>query len=203
MYHRHFRVRSRRLLGSTYEQIRNLIDALSHLSVDALFGRGCQVVNTIFGDLQNPVAPGFAGFIAVDRVPTIPQRAAGGHYRAAHLVHPLRQRHAASTATVPGIVTTNLLQVSYVPGKGYVYGVDLGGVTYWWSRFRKRRWSRRTRWLPHGSVSSHAPFPATATHRESGRPVDQRRSHGGGCIWRTHRGGLSPPDCNAWVAIHW
>jgi len=116
-----------RLLGSTYEQIRNLIDALSHLSVDALFGAGCQVVNTIFGDLQHQLLQdlvnpspltGFQQFLNTLRVGTIAPLTSFNRYG---------NGTRATTATVPGIVTTNPLQVSYVPGKGYVYGVDLGG----------------------------------------------------------------------------
>lgn len=116
-----------RLLGSTYEQIRNLIDTLSHLSVDALFGAGCQVVNTIFGDLQHQLLQdllnpspltGFQQFLNTLRVGTIAPLTSFTRYG---------NGTRASTATVPGMVTTNPLQVSYVPGKGYVYGVDLGG----------------------------------------------------------------------------
>lgn len=116
-----------RLLGSTYEQIRNLIEALSHLSVDALFGAGCQVVNTIFGDLQHQLLQdllshspltGFQQFLNTLRVGTIAPLTSFTRYG---------NGTRASTATVPGMVTTNPLQVSYVPGKGYVYGVDLGG----------------------------------------------------------------------------
>ena len=116
-----------RLLGGTYEQIRNLIDALSHLSVDALFGAGCKVVNTIFGDLQNQLLQdlpshspltGFQQFLNALRVGYIaPITSFNRHGNGTR----------ATTATVSGIVTTNPLQVSYVPGKGYVYGVDLGG----------------------------------------------------------------------------
>ena len=116
-----------RLLGSTDEQIRNLIEALSHLSVDALFGAGCQVVNTIFGDLQNqwlqdglshsPLT-GFQQFLNALRVGYIAPITSFNRYG---------NGTRATTATVSGMVTTNPLQVSYVPGKGYVYGVDLGG----------------------------------------------------------------------------
>ena len=115
-----------RLLGSTYEQIRNMIDQLSQLSVDSLFGAGCRVVNTIFGDLQSQLlqdlsnhAPltGFQQFLSALRVGYITPLTSLTRYG---------NGTQASTATVPGIVTTQPLQVSYVPGKGYVYGVDLG-----------------------------------------------------------------------------
>ena len=115
-----------RLLGSTYEQIRNMIDQLSQLSVDSLFGAGCRVVNTIFGDLQSQLlqdlsnhAPltGFQQFLSALRVGYITPLTSLTRYG---------NGTQASTATVPGIVTTQPLQVSYVPGRGYVYGVDLG-----------------------------------------------------------------------------
>ncbi len=115
-----------RLLGGTYEQIKNLIDALSHFSVDSLFGAACKVVNTVFGDLQNrlladlqthsPLSP-FQQFVDRLAVGFVAPLASFVGYGAG--VRP-------TTATVPGLLTGNPLQVSYVPGKGYVYLADMG-----------------------------------------------------------------------------
>ena len=113
-----------RLLGSTYEQIKNLIDTLSNLSVDHLFGAACRVVNTVFGNLQNqllqelqthsPLTP-FQQFLNTLTVGYI-----------APLQSFLSYGVRPTTATAPGIVTDHPLKVSYVPGKGYVYMADLG-----------------------------------------------------------------------------
>ena len=35
-------------------------------------------------------------------------------------------RDRSTTVVVPGLLTGNPLQVSYVPGKGYVYMADMG-----------------------------------------------------------------------------
>jgi hypothetical protein len=115
-----------RLLGSTDEQIKNLIDTLSHLSMDGLFGAACQVVNTVFGDLQNELlqevqnsAPltGFQQFVKALRVGYIaPLQSFLGY---GLTVRP-------TVATIPGIVTAHPLQVSYVPGQGYLYLADFG-----------------------------------------------------------------------------
>ena len=115
-----------RLLGSTYEQIKNLIDALSEFSADSLFGAACQVVNTVFGNLQNqllaelqtnsPLTPfqQFVNSLQVGYVAPVASFAAHG------------AGVRSTTATVPGLLTGSPLQVSYVPGKGYVYLADLG-----------------------------------------------------------------------------
>lgn len=115
-----------RLLGSTYDQIKNLIDALSHFSVDSLFGAACKVVNTVFGDLQNrlladlqtnsPLSP-FQQF--VDRI-TVGYVAPLASFTGNGLTP------RPTTAGIPGLLTGNPLQVSYVPGKGYVYMADIG-----------------------------------------------------------------------------
>jgi len=116
-----------RLLGSTYDQIKNLIDTLSSFSVDSLFGAACPVVNSIFGNLQNqllqelesnsPLTPfqQFVNSIQVGYVAPLASFAAHG------------AGVRSTTATIPGLVTGNPLQVTYVPGKGYVYLADLGG----------------------------------------------------------------------------
>lgn len=115
-----------RLLGSTYEQIKNLIDMLSKFSADSLFGAACKVVNTVFGNLQNQLLADlltnsplslFQQFVNSIQVGYIALRASFAAYG-------LGVR--STTATVPGLVTGNPLQVSYVPGKGYIYMADLG-----------------------------------------------------------------------------
>ena len=115
-----------RLLGSTYEQIKNLIDMLSKFSADSLFGAACKVVNTVFGNLQNQLLADlltnsplsqfqqFVNSIQVGYVAPLASFAAHG------------SGVRSTTATVPGLVTGNPLQVSYVPGKGYVYMADMG-----------------------------------------------------------------------------
>lgn len=116
-----------RLLGSTYDQIKHLIDTLSSFSVDSLFGAACKVVNSIFGSMQNqllaelqtnsPLTP-FQQFVNAIQVGYIAPAASFAAHSAAV---------RSTTAALPGLVTGNPLQVSYVPGKGYVYMADMGG----------------------------------------------------------------------------
>jgi len=115
-----------RLLGGAYGQIKNLIDMLSHFSVDSLFGAACKVVNTVFGNLQNQLLAElqtnsplsqfqqFVHSIQVGYVATL----------ASFTAHGAGVR--STTVVVPGLLTGNPLQVSYVPGKGYVYMADMG-----------------------------------------------------------------------------
>lgn len=115
-----------RLLGGAYGQIKNLIDMLSHFSVDSLFGAACKVVNTVFGNLQNQLLAElqtnsplsqfqqFVHSIQVGYVATLASFAAHG------------AGVRSTTVVVPGLLTGNPLQVSYVPGKGYVYMADMG-----------------------------------------------------------------------------
>lgn len=115
-----------RLLGTTYDQIKNLIDTLSRLSVDGLFGAACNVVNRIFGNLQNQLLQelqsstpltAFQQFVNALRIGYIvPLQSLTGY---GLTVHP-------TTATLPGVTTAHPLQVSYVPGRGYVYLADFG-----------------------------------------------------------------------------
>ena len=115
-----------RLLGSTYEQIKHLIDALSHLSADTLFGAACRVIDTLFGDLQQqllqdlrsgrPSNP-YQQFVNALRVGYLVPRPSFASYGLS-----LR----ASPTTLPGIVTSRPLQVAYVPDRGYVYLADFG-----------------------------------------------------------------------------
>ena len=116
----------RRLLGGTYDQIRNLIDTISHLSMDSLFGAACQVVNTVFGDLQNQLLQEVQN--------SSPLTAFQQFVNALHIgyIAPLQSLTSygltpqSTTATLPGVVTTQPLQVAYVPGKGYLYLADFG-----------------------------------------------------------------------------
>ena len=112
--------------GSTYEQIKALIDALSHLAVDGLFGAACNVVHSIFGDLQNSLlqdlqsgspSTAFQQFVHALRVGySVPLQSLTGY---GSTVRP-------TVATRPGVVTTRPLQVAYVPGKGDLYLADFG-----------------------------------------------------------------------------
>ena len=115
-----------RLLGGAYDQIKNLIDALSHFSVDSLFGAACKVVNTVFGDLQNQLLADLQTRSPLSPFQQFVDRITAGYVAplASFTGNGLTPR--PTTATVPGLLTGNPLQVSYVPGKGYVYMADLG-----------------------------------------------------------------------------
>lgn len=112
--------------GSTCEQIKAPIDKLSHLSVDGLFGAACNVVRSIFGDLQNALLQdlqsgspptAFQQFVNALRVgSSVPLQSLTGY---GSTVRP-------TAATRPGIVTTRPRQVAYVPGKGDLYLADFG-----------------------------------------------------------------------------
>lgn len=115
-----------RLLGSTYEQIKNLIDALSRLSADTLFGAACRVIDTLFGNLQQQLLQELQS-----GRPSNPYQQFVNALRVGYLV----PRHSFASyglsvrdtqATLPGIVTSRPLQVVYVPGRGYVYLADFG-----------------------------------------------------------------------------
>ena len=115
-----------RLLGSTYEQIKNLIDRLSQFSADSLFGAACNVVNAVFGNLQNPLLADLLANSPLSQFQQFVNSIQVGY------IAPLTSFAAyglgvrSTTATLPGLVTGNPLQVGYVPGKGYVYMADLG-----------------------------------------------------------------------------
>lgn len=115
-----------RLLGDTYAQIKNLIDILSNLSVDSLFGAACKVIHSIFGNLQNQLLQElqnhspltlFQQFVNQLRVGYVAPLVSWTSYGAT--VRP-------TTATVPDVSSLSPLHVSYVPGKGYVYLADVG-----------------------------------------------------------------------------
>lgn len=115
-----------RLLGSTYAQIKNMIDMLSNLSVDSLFGAACNVINNIFGNLQNQLLNELQTNSPLSQFQQFVNQLTVGY------ISPLTSFTAygsgirPTTATLPGVLTANPLQVSYVPGKGYVYAVDMG-----------------------------------------------------------------------------
>jgi hypothetical protein len=115
-----------RLLGSTYEQIKNLIDRLSQFSADSLFGAACKVVNTVFGNLRNQLLAELQTHSPLSLFQQFVNSIQVGYIalRASFAAYGLGVR--STTATVPGLVTGNPLQVSYVPGKGYVYMADMG-----------------------------------------------------------------------------
>jgi len=115
-----------RLLGGTYEQIKNLIDTLSDFSVDSLFGAACQVVNSLFGNLQNRLLQELESNSPLTQFQQFVNSIQVGYIApvASFAAHGAGVR--STTATVPGLVTGNPLQVGYVPGKGYVYLADLG-----------------------------------------------------------------------------
>jgi hypothetical protein len=115
-----------RLLGGTYDQIKNLIDALSHFSVDSLFGAACKVVNTVFGDLQNRLLADLQSNSPLSQFQQFVSQITVGYVAplASFTGNGLTPR--PTTAGIPGLLTGNPLQVSYVPGKGYVYMADLG-----------------------------------------------------------------------------
>ena len=201
MYHRHFRVRSRAFAGQ-HLRTNQEFDRCAQPSV----GR-CPVRSGVSGgehDLRRPtasVAPGFAKPFAADRVPAISQYLAGGHHRAAHLVHPLRQRHAGlhgdsaghgDDEPAPGQLRAwQGLRVWGRSGRGNILVVTIS----------------QTPLVPADAVASTRYVIPCALSRDR-RPSRTRSSRGSAaitrwrCIWRTHRGGHSPPDCNAWVAIH-
>jgi len=115
-----------RLLGGTYEQIKNLIDTLSQFSVDSLFGAACQVVNSVFGNLQTQLLQDLQSHSPLSAFQQFVNALTVGYLSPlqSFLGHGLTVRPTA--ATIPGIVTAHPLQVSYVPGKGYLYLADFG-----------------------------------------------------------------------------
>ncbi len=115
-----------RLLGSTYEQIKNLIDTLSHLSADSLFGAACKVVNTVLGNLQNQLLAELQTNSPLSQFQQFVNSVQVGYIAPLASFVSYGSGVRSTTATVPGLVTGNPLQVSYVPGKGYVYMTDLG-----------------------------------------------------------------------------
>lgn len=115
-----------RLLGGTYEQIKNLIDTLSQFSVDSLFGAACPVVNSVFGNLQNQLLQDLQSSSPLSAFQQFVNALTVGYLSPlqSFLGHGLTVR--PTVATIPGIVTAHPLQVSYVPGKGYLYLADFG-----------------------------------------------------------------------------
>ena len=115
-----------RLLGGTYEQIKNLIDTLSQFSVDSLFGAACQVVNSLFGNLQNQLLQDLQSHSPLSAFQQFVNALTVGYLSPlqSFLGHGLTVR--PTVATIPGIVTAHPLQVSYVPGQGYLYLADFG-----------------------------------------------------------------------------
>ena len=161
------------------------------------------MVNTIFGDLQHQLLQdllshspltGFQQFLNTLRVGTIAPLT---------LVHPLRQRHAGLHGDGAGHGDDEPLQVSYVPGKGYdVWGRSGRGKHTGGHDFANAVGPGGRGGCHTVAVIPCAPFPRPP-------PIENPVVRGSAaitrwrCIWRTHRGGHSPPDCNAWVAIHW
>lgn len=115
-----------RLLGSTYEQIKNMIDMLSNLSVDSLFGAACKVVNSIFGNLQNQLLSELQSHTPLTAFQQFVNSLTVGYIAPLASFTSYGSTVRPTTATLAGIVTSNPLQVSYVPDKGYVYLADLG-----------------------------------------------------------------------------
>lgn len=112
--------------GSTCEQIKAVIDALSRLSCGWPVRGGLQRRPFDFWGSAKLAAPGLAERLAPDRVPAVRQRASGRLQRPAPVLdrrrldrppdrgHPARRRHHPP------------LQVAYVPGKGDLYLADFG-----------------------------------------------------------------------------
>jgi hypothetical protein len=112
-------------LGSSYEKIRDLIEALKDFSLDDLFGAGCAIINDVFGDLQrqlleditsgSPLTP-FEQFIRQIRM---------------GFVAPLNSFESVGLGVQPtqavldGVTTENPLLVTYVPGIGYLYMAEM------------------------------------------------------------------------------
>lgn len=115
-----------RLLGSTYEQIKNLIDTLSNLSVDHLFGAACRVVNTVFGNLQNQLLQELQTHSPLTPVQQFVNTLTVGYVLPLQSLLSYGVTTRPTPATAPGILTVNPLKVSYVPEKGYVYMADFG-----------------------------------------------------------------------------
>lgn len=115
-----------RLLGSTYDQIKNLIDTLSQLSVDSLFGAACKVVNSIFGNLQNQLLQDVQSHSPLTAFQQFLNQLQTGYITPMQSFLSYGSGLHPTTATLPGVITATPLQVSYVPGKGYVYMADFG-----------------------------------------------------------------------------
>lgn len=88
-----------RLLGSTYAQIKNMIDMLSNLSVDSLFGAACNVINNIFGNLQNQLLNELQTNSPLSQFQQPVDR---GLHLAAHLLHRLRLGYPAHDRDLAG-----------------------------------------------------------------------------------------------------
>ena len=115
-----------RLLGSTYDQIKNMIDMLSNFSVDSLFGAACKVVNSIFGNLQNQLLNELQTHSPLSQFQQFVNQLTVGYVSPLASFTGYGSAVRPTTATLPGIVTADPLQVSYVPGKGYVYMINTG-----------------------------------------------------------------------------
>lgn len=116
-----------RLLGTTYDQIQQLINTLSHFSVDALFGAACNVVNTVFGDLQNQLLQDLQSSAPLTAFQQFVNALQMGYVAPLHSLVGYGLTVRPTAATLPGVTTLQPLQVTYVSGKGYVYLADLGG----------------------------------------------------------------------------
>lgn len=116
-----------RLLGTAYEQVRNLIETLSKLSLDSLFGAACQVINTIFGDMQSQLLQDLANSSPLTNFQQFVNQIRIGYISPLQSFIGYGLTVRDTRATVPGVTSRNPLQVSYIPGKGYVYLADLGG----------------------------------------------------------------------------
>lgn len=119
-----------RLLGDTYAQIKNLIDMLSNFSIDSLFGAACKVMNSIFGNMQNQLLNELQTNSPLSQFQQFVNQLTVGYVSPLASFVSYGAGLRPTTAAVPGVTSLNPLQVSYVPGKGYVYMADVGSGNF-------------------------------------------------------------------------
>jgi hypothetical protein len=114
-----------KLLGSSYEQIRELIEALRDFSLDDLFGAGCAIVNNLFGDLQNALLRDIRSGLPPSPFEQLARQIRIGFIAPLNTWSSLGLTLKPTTATLPDVSTAAPLLVTHLQDVGYVYLAEL------------------------------------------------------------------------------
>lgn len=94
--------------------------------MDSLFGAACNVVNTIFGNLQNQLVQEVQSSAPLTAFQQFVSTLTTGYISPLSSFTSYGLTTQPTTATLPNVTTSDPLWVTYVTGKGYVYLANLG-----------------------------------------------------------------------------
>ncbi|MCP5426561.1 MAG: hypothetical protein H6970_16060 [Gammaproteobacteria bacterium] len=114
-----------KMIGESYEQIKDLIEALQNFSIDSLFGAGCSIIHSIFGDLQNQLLQDIENHSPLTQLEQLIAQLQIGFIAPLNTLTSLNLSLHISQATLPGVQTAEPLLVTYILEVGYVYFVQL------------------------------------------------------------------------------